>query len=112
MSICSSRGPGFDSHHPHGGFQLSLTAAVGDLTHSSDLHGYQACMWYTGTHVGKHSYTLNDKLKFKIQKIILFCLAEFQSSNTRRSSDQKVIQYINDAKMTPKINSEMKVCCG
>lgn len=65
MSTCSYREHGFDSHHPPGQFQLSVTPSVGDLTHFSDLHGYKAYMWYTATHVGKHSYTLNDKFKIK-----------------------------------------------
>lgn len=31
---CSSRGPGFNSQHPHGGSQLSVTLVLGDPTSS------------------------------------------------------------------------------
>jgi hypothetical protein len=38
---CSSRGPGFNSHLPHGGSQLSITPVPEDLI-PSGLHRHQA----------------------------------------------------------------------
>ena len=51
---CSSRGPEFDSQHPYGGSQSSLTPGPGDPTLLSDLCGH--------THVAHilreiHTYT-------------------------------------------------------
>ena len=34
----------------HGNSHLSVTPAPRDLMPSSDLHGYQACTWYTCIH--------------------------------------------------------------
>lgn len=51
---CPPRGPGFNSWHPHGGSQPSVTIAPGDQMSSSGLHGNQAnrhiCRENTHTH--------------------------------------------------------------
>jgi hypothetical protein len=39
--------PEFNSQHPHGGPQLSITLVPRDLIPSSGLSGHQACMGYT-----------------------------------------------------------------
>lgn len=42
---CSSRGLEFDSHHAYGGSQLfANSVSPEDLTHFSELCGYQECM--------------------------------------------------------------------
>jgi hypothetical protein len=45
LSGCSSRGPGFDSKHPDGGLQRSVTQVSGKPMLSSDRH--RAHIWYT-----------------------------------------------------------------
>jgi hypothetical protein len=42
---CSCRGPGFDSQHPQGCLQPSVTPIPGHPILSSDLRGYQAHIW-------------------------------------------------------------------
>ena len=49
--------PGFDSQHPHGGSQPSVTPASGHLTPSSALCGH--CMQMVQRHAGRqntHTY--------------------------------------------------------
>lgn len=53
---CSCRGPWFDSQHPDGASQPTVTAVLVDLVPSSGLGGHEACMWYTFVHAGKNSY--------------------------------------------------------
>lgn len=50
------RVPGFDVQNPQGDSQPSLTPFQGDITHSIDFPGYQACIWHIHTYV-QHSYT-------------------------------------------------------
>ena len=47
---CSYRGPRFNSLHPHGGSQPSITPVPGDPMPSSNLQGHQAHMWQTYTY--------------------------------------------------------------
>ena len=49
---CSSRGPRFDSQHPHDGSQPSVTLVPGDLMPSSGIQG-TTCTWYPEIHKGK-----------------------------------------------------------
>lgn len=50
---CSSRGPGFDSQHPHSSLQAPVTSIPGYLTVSSDQSEPQPCTWYMGIDAGK-----------------------------------------------------------
>lgn len=56
-ACCSCRDSGFNSHQPHGGLQLSITAVLGDLMPSSGLHGHLAHIWCTYKHIVEYSYT-------------------------------------------------------
>lgn len=49
----SSRGPGYDSKHPYGGSQPSITPVPGRVTPSSGFCYYQGHMWHTDTPEGK-----------------------------------------------------------
>lgn len=60
-SICSSRGPGLDSQHPHIGSQLSVTP-VSRLASEGIT-----CMCYTDIHVGKTSVNIKRNNKIKLQ---------------------------------------------
>lgn len=51
-SGCSSR-PRFNSQHPHGSLQQSITAFPGDLMPSSDHVVHQVCTRYTDLHAGE-----------------------------------------------------------
>lgn len=48
-SSCSSKGSRFNSQHPHGGSQPSVTPVLRDPTPSSGLHRNQAHTWYIDT---------------------------------------------------------------
>lgn len=53
------RGPGFDSLHPHGDSQLSVTLVLEDLMSSSDTEGPQICNWDIHT-CEQNSHTHNE----------------------------------------------------
>lgn len=63
---CSSRGPGFDSQHPHRDSGPSRTPVLKDLTPSSGLHGHQAYTWYRDTDKTPNTYSKN-KTQAKIR---------------------------------------------
>lgn len=62
-NTCSSRGPGFDSRHPRGSSQLSMTQVPRDPMSSSDLPGHQACIRYSDIHVSKTLIHVNQSIK-------------------------------------------------
>lgn len=49
----SSRGPGFNPQHPHGGSQPSLAPILGNTMPSSGFHWYQACTHGSDIHADK-----------------------------------------------------------
>ena len=53
---CSSRGPEFDSQHPYGGSQSSLTPGPVGLLHVFGLHRHSD-IWYTDIHAIIHTHT-------------------------------------------------------
>jgi hypothetical protein len=56
---CFSKGPRFDSQHPHDGSEPSETPVPGALMLSSGLCGHQPHMHGIQTHMqAKHSYTI------------------------------------------------------
>jgi hypothetical protein len=74
-NICPCKGPGFDSQHPHGGSQPSITHIPGELMLSSDLFRHWPHTWYTDihaikthTHKIKKSKTNKQKKRFKEEK--------------------------------------------
>lgn len=46
LTVCNFRGPGFNSHYPHGSPQLSVTPVSGDLT----LSHKHTCSQITNLH--------------------------------------------------------------
>lgn len=58
---CSSRRCGFNSWHPHGGSQSSITLVLGDLMSTYGLWRSQVYMWFTDIHTGKTPFTWNKK---------------------------------------------------
>ena len=57
---CSCKEPRFNSQHPHGGSQPSITPAPGDLMLSSGLCGHCMHMYlsiYTVTYTHTHTHT-------------------------------------------------------
>ena len=70
---CSSRGPRFNSQHPHGSSQVSVTPVPGDLIPSSGLHGHQAHTWCTYIHVDRtHICFILKNFKPHIHTIFTF----------------------------------------
>jgi hypothetical protein len=65
---CLSEGPWFDSQHPHGGSQQSVTAAPGHLMSSSGLCRHQAHTGCIDIHAGKASTHRKFKNNLKINK--------------------------------------------
>ena len=57
----------------HGSSQPSITPVPGDLMLSSDLCGYQACMWCTDIHAGK-TFTYMTKSSQVVLNAIQFYL--------------------------------------
>jgi hypothetical protein len=49
---CSSRDPGFDLQHLHGGLQLSLPSVLGDLT-QTQMQAEQQCIFKNKNHAFK-----------------------------------------------------------
>jgi hypothetical protein len=60
LVVESTGGIGFDSQHPHGGSQQSVTPVPGNPRPSSGFLGYQAYKWCLGIHTDK---TLTHKIK-------------------------------------------------
>lgn len=54
VKITGYKGCGFESQHPHGSSQISVTPDPGDPL-TSGLHWNQARKWYIDTHAGKRS---------------------------------------------------------
>jgi hypothetical protein len=54
---CSSSELGFNSQHPPGGPQVSITPVPGNLKPSSGLRGDQACTWCTNVQQAKDEST-------------------------------------------------------
>lgn len=68
-TCCSSRGPGFDSQHPHSGPRPSLTPVPGHMTSFPGLHRIQVvCGAQTPMQV-KHPYTKTDHLNFLVKRL-------------------------------------------
>jgi hypothetical protein len=57
----SSKGPGFDSQHPHDSSQLCLTSDPGGMVPFSGLYKHQAYIWYTNIHAGKTPVHIKKK---------------------------------------------------
>jgi len=57
----SSTGPGFDSQHPDGSSQLSVTSVPGDPGPFSGLLWHQMFMWFIDMHASK-THTHKNKL--------------------------------------------------
>lgn len=60
---CSSRGPGLESQHPHGGLQPPVTPFSGDGMPSSGFCRHQASKWDTDMHADKIPILIKLKLK-------------------------------------------------
>jgi hypothetical protein len=77
---CPSRGPGFNSQHPHGGSQVSVSPVPGDLTPS---HRY-TCRQNTNTHTIKNKplkkfcykieININENAPSAIRQILMFLI--------------------------------------
>ena len=58
-TCCSPRGPEFDSQHPHGGSQLTITESPGNLTPSSDILRYGGTQAQAQAHILTKHYAHN-----------------------------------------------------
>lgn len=50
---CSCRSSGFDTQHPHGHSQPTVTPVPEEPTTASELFRHQAYMWHIDIHAGK-----------------------------------------------------------
>lgn len=64
-TVCSSKGPVFDSQQPHGIERLSVTPVSGDLMPSAGLCGY--CMHMMCTVSKTRAYNNSFKLAFLLE---------------------------------------------
>lgn len=62
---CSYKGPGFGTHHPCGGSQLSCNFSSWCLIPSSDLHGYLHALRHMYIHI--QSSTVLEKMQRKLK---------------------------------------------
>lgn len=67
----SSREPGFNSQHPHGGWQLLLSPVQGDQMFTSGLCGQHAHGWWIYVHTNPHIHKIK---KFKLLTLALLNL--------------------------------------
>lgn len=52
-TCCSYRGAGFDSQHPHGGPEASVTLVTRDSVFFSGICRHLECIWCTDKHVNQ-----------------------------------------------------------
>lgn len=69
-TACSSRGPRFNSQHPHDGTQLSVTPDPGDLTPFLAFTG-SACTQCTDIYIGNNIDTYENEGEFFFKEMTL-----------------------------------------
>jgi len=95
ITVCSSRGPGFDSQQPHGTFRLTVTPVSRNPPLSSGLPRYCVHVLHSG------------KVLMSIKSDKLY-IVEVRSSTFQQKKPQKPKKQTNDLKKKTK-NSKKKI---